>query len=188
MPGDRWQRFANLRAYLSFMWTHPGKKLLFMGSEFGQEREWTHQYSLDWHLLDDGMHQGVQSLVRDLNRLYRATPALYERDFEPHGFEWVDASDTENSVISYLRKGTQAHRPVLVVCNFTPVPRHDYRVGVPLGGHWVERLNSDAGEYGGSGVGNGGGLAAEEVSWHGRPYSLPLTLPPLATVILEPAH
>jgi 1,4-alpha-glucan branching enzyme len=188
MPGDRWQKFANLRAYLSFMWTHPGKKLLFMGGEFGQEAEWNHNQSLDWHLLDDSMHRGVQSLVRDLNRLYREIPALHEKDCEPQGFEWVDASDTENSVLSYLRHGTQADKPCLTVCNFTPMPRHEYRVGVPHGGPWRERLNSDAPEYGGSGVGNGGIVEAEAVTWHGRPYSLLLTLPPLGTIVLEPAR
>jgi 1,4-alpha-glucan branching enzyme len=134
------------------------------------------------------MHRGAQSLVRDLNRLYRDTPALYEKDCESQGFEWVDASDTENSVLSYLRRGSDADRPCLTVCNFTPMPRHQYRVGVPCGGAWRERLNSDAAEYGGSGIGNGGGVEAEAVTWHGRPYSLLLTLPPLATVVLEPAR
>jgi 1,4-alpha-glucan branching enzyme len=188
MPGDRWQKFANLRAYLSFMWTHPGKKLLFMGGEFGQEAEWNHDQSLDWHLLDDSLHRGVQSLVRDLNRLYRELPALHEKDCEPRGFEWVDASDTENSVLSYLRRGSEADRPCLTVCNFTPVPRHEYRVGVPCGGSWRERINSDAAEYGGSGLGNAGAVEAEAVTWHGRPYSLLLTLPPLGTIVLEPAR
>jgi 1,4-alpha-glucan branching enzyme len=188
MPGDRWQKFANLRAYLAFMWTHPGKKLLFMGGEFGQEAEWNHNQSLDWHLLDDSMHRGVQSLVRDLNRLYREIPALHEKDCEPQGFEWVDASDTENSVLSYLRRGNEVDRPCLTVCNFTPMPRLEYRVGVPCGGTWRERLNSDAGEYGGSGLGNGGAVEAEAVTWHGRPYSLLLTLPPLGTIVLEPAR
>ncbi len=186
MPGDRWQKFANLRAYFGFMWGHPGKKLLFMGGEFAQDSEWSHERSLDWHLLDDHMHRGVQSLVRDLNRLYRATPALHVYDAEGRGFEWVDASDNEASVLSFLRWGREGDRPVLVVCNFTPVPRENYRIGVPSGGRWVERINTDSHDYGGSGVGNGGEVAANDISWHGRPYSLNLTLPPLGTLILEP--
>jgi 1,4-alpha-glucan branching enzyme len=187
MPGDRWQKFANLRAYFGFMWGHPGKKLLFMGGEFAQDSEWSHERSLDWHLLDDHMHRGVQSLVRDLNRLYRATPALHVYDAEGRGFEWVDASDNEASVLSFLRWGHEGDAPVLVVCNFTPVPRENYRIGVPRGGKWVERINTDSHDYGGSGVGNGGEVVADDISWHGRPYSLNLTLPPLGTLILAPA-
>jgi 1,4-alpha-glucan branching enzyme len=187
MPGDRWQKFANLRAYYGFMWGHPGKKLLFMGGEFAQEAEWNHDHSLDWHLLDDGLHRGVKALVGDLNRLYRETPALHAFDTESRGFEWVDASDNEASVISFLRLGTDEDPPVLVVSNFTPVPREHYRVGVPQGGRWDERLNTDSADYGGSGVGNGGAVEADPKPWHGRPYSLDLTLPPLATLILEPA-
>ena len=188
MPGDRWQKFANLRAYFGFMWGHPGKKLLFMGGEFAQDSEWSHERSLDWHLLDDHMHRGVQSLVRDLNRLYRITPALHVYDAEGRGFEWVDASDNEASVLSFLRWGHEGDAPVLVVCNFTPVPRQNYRIGVPRGGKWVERINTDSHDYGGSGVGNGGEVVANDIGWHGRPYSLNLTLPPLGTLILEPAN
>jgi len=185
MHGDRWQKFANLRAYFGFMWGHPGKKLLFMGGEFAQEAEWSHERSLDWHLLDDTMHRGVQSLVKDLNRLYRETPALHVFDAEPRGFEWVDASDNESSVISFLRLGREGDAPVLVVCNFTPVARENYRIGVPQGGRWIERINTDSQDYGGSGVGNGGAVVANDIAWHGRPYSLNLTLPPLSTLVLE---
>ncbi|MCW4116494.1 1,4-alpha-glucan branching protein GlgB [Aurantimonas sp. MSK8Z-1] len=185
MPGDRWQKFANLRAYFGFMWTHPGKKLLFMGGEFAQEREWAHDFSLDWHLLDDPSHEGMRRMVRDLNALYRSTPSLYELDCDPAGFEWIDASDTAQSVLSYIRKDKNG-RPVLVVCNFTPVPRHDYRVGVPEGGRWREVFNTDAESYGGSGVGNMGGRDAEHWPVHGRSHSIGLTLPPLATIVLTP--
>jgi 1,4-alpha-glucan branching enzyme len=186
MPGDRWQKFANLRAYYGFMWTHPGRKLLFMGGEFGQEREWNHDQSLDWHLLADPLHRGVQLLVKDLNRLYRNEPALHQADSEPKSFEWIDANDADNSVVSYLRKDASGTRLVLAVSNFTPVVREGYRVGAPVGGRWIERLNTDAAVYGGSNVGNGGSVAADATSWHGRPFSLRLTLPPLATLILEP--
>jgi 1,4-alpha-glucan branching enzyme len=185
MPGDRWQRFANIRAYYAFMWTHPGKKLLFMGSEFAQLREWDANGSLDWHLLDDPMHLGVQTLVRDLNRLYRAEPALHELDTEPQGFAWIDSNDHDNSVISYLRRGCDAEALLVVVCNFTPVPRPHYRVGVPLDGVYTELLNTDATCYGGSGLGNDGRRTAEAVKWHGHPHSLGLTLPPLATVVFR---
>jgi len=185
MPGDRWQKFANLRAYFGFMWTHPGKKLLFMGGEFGQEREWNHDQSLDWHLLGDGLHAGLQRLVRDLNRLYRELPQLHLHDADPAGFEWINATDADNSVYSYLRKGGPEDGPVLVVCNFTPVVRHGYRVGVPRTGRWVELLNSDAAEYGGGNIGNGGAVWAEPAGWQGRSASLALTIPPLATVILR---
>jgi 1,4-alpha-glucan branching enzyme len=184
MPGDEWQKFANLRAYLGFMWSHPGKKLLFMGGEFAQRREWSHDGALDWHLLEDPKHKGVQMLVRDLNRLYRTTPALYRKDAEPVGFSWVEANDADKSVLAFLRLADGA-APVLVVCNFTPVVRHNYRVGVPLPGSWVERINTDAHDYGGSGVGNLGAVKAEAVSWHDRTCSLSLTLPPLATLIFE---
>jgi 1,4-alpha-glucan branching enzyme len=183
MPGDRWQKFANLRAYLAFMWTHPGKKLIFMGGEFGQAREWNHDRSLDWHLLEDPANLTLQSLVRDLNRIYRDTPALYARDADPEGFEWVDATDADNSVYAYLRHGGPDDPPVLVVCNFTPVVRQGYRVGVPRDGRWVERLNTDAQVYGGSDVGNPGGLEAEPVTWNGQPHSITMRLPPLATAV-----
>jgi 1,4-alpha-glucan branching enzyme len=185
MPGDRWQKFANLRAYFGFMFGHPGKKLLFMGAELAQEREWNHDASLDWQLLDDPMHRGVQTLVRDLNRLYRELPALHQRDSEAEGFEWLELHDSEQSVLVFLRRAAEPARNVVVACNFTPVPRHGYRVGVPLPGYYRERINTDAAVYGGGDIGNGGGVMADDTGSHGRPHSLSLTLPPLATVILE---
>jgi 1,4-alpha-glucan branching enzyme len=183
MPGDRWQRFANLRAYFAFMWTHPGKKLLFMGGEFAQEREWNHDVGLDWHLLADSFHAGVQSLVRDLNRLYRTTPALYRLDCDPEGFAWIDAANGNESVLSYLRRGRAPHELAVIVCNFTPVPRHDYRIGVPRPGRYIERINTDAQVYGGSGVGNAGEVHADPHPMHGHAYSLRLQLPPLGVLI-----
>jgi 1,4-alpha-glucan branching enzyme len=185
MPGDPWQKFANLRAYLAFMWTHPGKKLLFMGGEFAQEREWSHDHALDWHLLADWRHRGMQNLMRDLNRLYRDTPALHALDCEPAGFEWIEGGDAAQSVLAYLRRGTTGARPVLVVCNFTPIMRDSYRVGVPDGGRWAERLNSDGDAYGGSNVGNAGGADAAPRAHHGCPFSLEIKLPPLATLVFE---
>ena len=185
MPGDRWQKFANLRAYLSFMWTHPGKKLLFMGCEFGQQQEWSHDHSLDWHLLAEPEHRGVQSLVRDLNRLYREHPALHERDCEPEGFQWVDGGNANDSIFIYLRKGRAPEQQVLVVCNMTPVVRHEFRIGVPFDGAWHERLNSDAAAYGGSNVGNGGAVEVDGQPMHGQPYSISVTLPPLAVLVLS---
>jgi 1,4-alpha-glucan branching enzyme len=185
MPGDRWQKFANLRAYYGFMFAHPGKKLLFMGGEIAQEREWNHDSSLDWHLLDDPMHHGVQALLRDLNRLYRELPAMHQLDCEAAGFEWLELHDSDQSVVAFLRRGADPARIAVVLCNFTPVPRQGYRIGVPFGGHYSERVNTDASLYGGSNLGNYGGVTAEQRSSHGRPYSLCLTLPPLATVILE---
>jgi 1,4-alpha-glucan branching enzyme len=183
MPGDQWQRFANLRAYLAFMWTHPGKKLLFMGGEFAQEREWNHDIGLDWQLLGDPYHGGVHRLVRDLNWLYRSTPALHQRDCEPEGFNWIDAANGGESVLSYLRWGFDRDAPAVVVCNFTPVPRPNYRIGVPRPGRYRERVNTDALDYGGGGIGNFGTVEAEPEPMHGHPYSLCLWLPPLATVI-----
>jgi 1,4-alpha-glucan branching enzyme len=186
MPGDEWQRFANLRLYYTFMYAHPGKKLLFMGGEFGQVAEWNHGSSLEWHLLQHPGHEGLRKLVRDLNRLYTATPALYQVDFEPRGFEWIDGSDAEQSIISFLRRGRDPRDFVVVVCNFTPVVREGYRIGVPAAGFYRERLNSDAGDYAGSGVGNSGGVVASAEETHGRPYTLKLTLPPLGALILQP--
>ena len=186
MPGDEWQKRANLRLLYGYMFTHPGKKLLFMGDEFGQWSEWSHDAGLEWHLLQYPPHQGTFRWVGDLNRLYRRLPALHERDADPGGFEWVDFSDVEKSIVTYLRRGLSADDVVLVACNATPVPRYGYRVGVPFGGFWEEVLNSDAVEYGGSGVGNLGGVEAEQVPAHGRPWSLPLTLPPLGAVIFTP--
>jgi len=186
MPGDRWQKFANLRAYLGFMYSHPGKKLLFMGGEFAQESEWNHDASLEWHLLADPNHAGVQRLVRDLNHLYRRTSALHERDCQPEGFAWIDCHDHQNSVISYLRKAGDGDDFVVVLCNFTPVVRHAYRVGVPRGGAYEEILNTDSRYYGGSDVGNVGRVNAGAMATHGHPFCLSLTLPPLATLILQP--
>ena len=178
MPGDEWQRFANLRLLLGYMYAQPGKKLLFMGGEFGQWAEWNHDRSLDWHLLERAPHAGLQRWVRDLNLRLREEPPLHELDTDPAGFQWIDANDSEHSVISYLRLD-RSQRAVLVVCNFTPIPRQGYLVGVPHGGFWREILNSDGQDYGGSGWGNYGGVDARPAPWHGRPYSLSLTLPPL---------
>jgi 1,4-alpha-glucan branching enzyme len=182
MPGDDWQKFANLRAYYAFMWGHPGKKLLFMGQEFGQGAEWNADRSLDWHLLGTKWHQGVWTVVKDLNRLYRDEPALHQLDCEAGGFEWLEASDAETSTFAWLRKGRDGTAPILVVCNFTPTPRHHYRLGLPASGRWREILNTDAETYGGSGMGNLGMIETEEVASHGRPFSARITLPPLATV------
>ena len=187
MPGDDWQRFAGLRALYGFMYGHPGKKHLFMGGEFGQTREWSHDASLDWHLLEQGpYHRGLQALVRDLNRLYRTEPALHQVDFEPAGFEWMDCSDAEGSVVAFVRRARDPRDLVLVVCNFTPVPRHGYRVGVPVEGFYRELLNTDAGFYGGSNLGNAGGVRAEPRPWSGQPWSVTLSLPPLGVVVLKP--
>jgi 1,4-alpha-glucan branching enzyme len=185
MPGDDWQRFANLRAYLSFMWTHPGKKLLFMGCEFGQYREWNHDTSLDWHLLDYPTHAGLQRLTRDLNTLYRNEAALHVHDCDAAGFRWVVGDDNAQSVFAWLRQGDPGTPPALVVCNFTPVPRNNYRIGVPAPGPWREMLNSDAAIYGGSGLGNAGEVHAEPVPSHGLPASVLLILPPLSTIVLR---
>jgi 1,4-alpha-glucan branching enzyme len=186
MPGDRWQKFANLRACYGFMFGHPGKKLLFMGCEFAQEREWNHDRGLDWHLLDVPEHRGVQALLRDLNRLYRDTPALHERDFTPDGFEWIVQDDAERSVLAFVRRGADPGALVLVACNFTPVVQRAYRLGVPRAGVWRERINTDSAYYGGSDVGTPyGEITAEARPAHGRGHSLELDLPPLATVFLE---
>jgi 1,4-alpha-glucan branching enzyme len=183
MPGDPWQRFANLRAYLGFMWGHPGKKLLFMGGEIAQEREWNHDRELDWGLLDDPFHRGAHDLVRDLNAVYREHPALHASDCDGHGFRWLIENDRENSVFAFLRTSADA-APVIVISNFTPVPRHGYRIGAPLSGGWREILNSDAALYAGSNVGNRGRVVASGTPCHGQPHSICLTLPPLATLML----
>ena len=185
MAGDTWQKFANLRLLLGYMYAQSGKKLLFMGGEFGQWREWNHDEALEWHLLGFPSHEGLRSWVEALNRVYRSEPALYEIDFEPAGFQWIDCSDTDHSTLSLLRVGRSPADVVLVVCNFTPVPWLDYRVGVPYPGFWREILNSDAKEYGGSGHGNMGGVTADPIPFHGRPYSLKLTVPPLAAIYLK---
>jgi len=182
MPGDDWQRFANLRALFGYMYTLPGKKLLFMGGEFGQWAEWSHEGCADWHLLEHAPHQGMQRWVRDLNSAYRGEAALHELDCDGAGFEWVDCDNAEQSTLAYLRRGRAPDRAVLVVCNFTPVPRHNFRVGVPICGEWEEILNSDAEIYGGSGQGNLGAAKTTPVTWHGRPQSIVITLPPLAVV------
>ncbi|MBN1348594.1 1,4-alpha-glucan branching protein GlgB [candidate division KSB1 bacterium] len=188
MPGDMWQKFANLRALLGFMFGHPGKKLLFMGAEIGQWDEWNQDHSLDWHLLQYEPHQKLQQFMKDLNRLYKSETALYEVDFEHSGFEWVDFLDADNSVISFIRRGTEPDDFLLFVCNFTPVYREDYRVGVPLRAFYKEILNSDSDIYWGSNKGNFGGVWSEDVPWHGRYYSLNLKLPPLSTSIFKPAN
>ena len=184
MPGDAWQKFANLRAYYGFMWAHPGKKLLFMGCEFAQGKEWNCNNSLDWHLLEDThWHAGVKLLVQDLNNLYTSTPALYFDDCEARGFEWLDADDSGTSVFAFARKAHNGY--VVVVSNMTPVLREGYRIGVPKMGFYKERLNTDAQIYGGSEKGNAGGVLAEAVSSHGRQQSISIVLPPLATVFFE---
>jgi 1,4-alpha-glucan branching enzyme len=185
MPGDDWQRFANLRLLLGYMWAHPGKKLLFMGGEFGQRSEWQHESSLEWHLLEYPEHRGLQRWVQDLNRLYKREPALYVLDFSTDGFEWIDFSDGEQSVLSFVRKSANPDDTLLVVCNCTPVPRHNYLVGAPCGGYWRELLNSDAENYGGSGQGNMGGVTAAPLAVQGRPHALNLTLPPLAVLFFK---
>ena len=186
MPGDDWQQFANLRAYYGFMWGHPGKKLLFMGCEFAQRREWNHDASLDWHLLEHAPHAGVQRLVRDLNALQRQLPALHQRDFTPDGFEWISHEDSRHSVLVFVRHGEAGSAPVLVVCNFTPQAHAGWRVGVPRAGQWVERLNTDSAFYGGSNVGQPLGAAGSEaISANGRPQSININLPPLGCVFFE---
>jgi 1,4-alpha-glucan branching enzyme len=188
MPGDDWQKFANLRVLYGYMMGHPGKKLLFMGCEFGQWREWNHDVSLDWDLLDDGpFHRGLQRWVRDLNTFYRGEGALYELDYEGAGFEWIDCNDNQRSVLSFRRKCRTPEDQIIFVCNFTPVPRQNYRVGVPAAGEWREVLNGDAELYGGSGQGNAGSVFTTPVPMHGFPSSLNLTLPPLAMIALKRA-
>jgi 1,4-alpha-glucan branching enzyme len=184
MPGDGWQKFANLRLLFGSMYAQPGKKLLFMGGEFGQWREWHHDESLDWHLLEHSPHAGIQRWVSDLNAFYRAEPALYDLDFESEGFSWIDCADADQSVISLVRQERSASRIVAAIFNFTPIPRHGYRVGMPRGGYWREALNSNALAYGGNGLGNLGGVVAEFIPAHGRLYSVNLTLPPLGVLLL----
>jgi 1,4-alpha-glucan branching enzyme len=185
MPGDDAQKFANLRALFGYMYGHPGKKLLFMGGEFGQWNEWNHEMSLDWHLLNYEPHQRVQRWVRDLNHLYREEPALHALDFAFEGFEWIDLHDAEKSIISFIRKDPYRGDIILVVCNFTPLPRIYYHVGTPRGGWWREVLNSDSPIYGGSGQGNFGGIEAAPIGAQGRHYSVSVTLPPLSVVFLK---
>jgi 1,4-alpha-glucan branching enzyme len=186
MPGDLWQKFANLRMLFSYMWTHPGKKLLFMGCDFGQWNEWNYETDLQWDLLQWHSHRGIQKLVADLNALYRREPALYEQDFHGHGFEWIDCQSATDSVLVYMRKARNPNDFVVVACNFTPVVRYDYRIGVPQGGWYQEIFNSDSEYYGGSNVGNGPGLAAQQMGHHGRPFSLSVQIPPLGITVLKP--
>jgi len=182
MPGDDWQKFANLRLAYGYMYGQPGKKLLFMGGELAQWTEWNHDKSLDWHLLEYPLHQGLKRWVEDLNRFYRTELALYQRDFEPGGFQWIDCTDTENSVVAFIRKGKNDDSIVLAAFNATPIPRHNYRLGVPKSGLWKELLNSDAPLYGGSGQGNMGGIETNPVGKHGHLQSLNPMLPPLSAL------
>jgi 1,4-alpha-glucan branching enzyme len=186
MPGDRWQKFANLRSLYAYMWAHPGKKLLFMGGELGEWQEWSEEGSLHWDLLEHADHHGLQSLIRDLNRAYRTQPALYEIDFDPAGFRWLEANDAQNNVLAFARMDASGEKPVVCVLNMSPVPRYDYRVGMPTCCRWRELVNSDSSYYGGSGVGNMGAVEAEPVPWHDQPFSALLALPPLGAVWLVP--
>ena len=186
MPGDRWQKFANLRAFYAFQYAHPGKKLLFMGGELGQWQEWNSQESIHWHLLAETDHAGLKRFVRDLNTLYRGEPALYERDFDPEGFEWISLHDASNSVLSFLRRARSSDAPLIFACNFTPVPRENYRIGVPTPGTYRELINSDSERYGGSNMGNLGTVQTDPIASHGHPHSLQITLPPLAAVMFKP--
>jgi 1,4-alpha-glucan branching enzyme len=186
MPGDMWQKFANLRALLGFMFGHPGKKLLFMGTEIGQWDEWKENHSLDWHLLQYEPHQKLQRFLADLNRLYRNEPALYEVDFDYTGFEWIDFMDSDNSIITFMRRASDYKDVLVFVCNFTPVYRENYRVGVPFHCEYKELLNTDSEIYWGSNKGNYGGLRSDEMAWHNQPYSLDLKIPPLSTMIFKP--
>jgi 1,4-alpha-glucan branching enzyme len=189
MPGDIWRKFANLRALFGFMFGHPGKKLIFQGGEIGMHNEWNSLRSLDWHILDNEddafHHRGLQKCVADCNRVYRNESALWELDFSAEGFSWIDFSDRDGSIISFVRHGKDWHNLCVFVCNFTPVVRNDYRIGVPHGGFYQEILNSDAYEYGGSGNGNCGGVNADPLAWQNQPHSLKLTLPPLSTTIFK---
>jgi len=187
MPGDEWQKFANMRLLFGYMWAHPGKQLVFMGNEIGQRTEWAHDGSIDWNALRSQPHESLQRWVEDLNRTYRENPALHQIDFTAEGFEWIDASDTQQNVVAFLRKGRKPSQPVVVVCNFTPIPRYNYAIGVPAGGRWIEILNSDATLYGGSGQGNMGGTEAAPVPAHGKMHSLSLTLPPLSVLYFRNA-
>jgi len=185
MPGDEWQKFANLRLLYAYMYAHPGKKLLFMGNEFAQRSEWNHDAELEWHLIEDKFHSGMQRLVKDLNEIYKKERALHETDFKREGFEWIDFSDWEKSIISFIRKSLDGEEIILVICNFTPVPREKYKIGVPRLGFWKEILNTDAEVYGGSGWGNFGGIKASEEPFHNRPYSINVSLPPLGCLYFK---
>ena len=186
MAGDRWQKLANLRALYGYMWAHPGKKLLFMGGELAQEQEWSHQRSVDWHLLERPEHAGVQRLVRDLNHRLREEPALYEQDFEPAGLWWIEANDAASNVFAFGRASRDGNRVLVCAANLSPIPRERYRLGLPRPGHWIEILNTDSAHYGGSDLGNQHGVEAEPVPWHGQNTSAEVTLPPLAVIWLIP--
>ncbi len=183
MPGDDWQKFANLRAMFGFMFAHPGKKLHFMGMEFGQWKEWNYESSLDWHLLEYDTHKGLQFFIKDLNSVYKRFPALYENDFSSEGFQWIDANDSQNSVFSFIRYDNEKKYPVIMVANLTPIPKYNYRIGVPQDAKWLEILNSDASQYGGSGIGNLGGVDSNPVPYHDEEQSITITIPPMAVVL-----
>jgi 1,4-alpha-glucan branching enzyme len=185
MPGDEWQKFANLRLLYSYMFTHPGAKLLFQGAEFGQSGEWNFETSLDWHLLQYGYHDGIKQTITALNKLYKSCPALYEKQFTAEGFEWINYSDNENAVLAFVRKGNDPKNELVVVCNLTPVIREGYRIGVPGKGKLTEIFNSDETQYGGSGVGNAKPVKADAIPWNGREFSASLVLPPLAVVVFK---
>jgi 1,4-alpha-glucan branching enzyme len=185
MPGDEWQKFANLRLLYGYMFTHPGAKLLFMGAEFGQSAEWNFEGELQWYLLQFGYHQGIQKLITDLNALYKSQPALYEKQFSPEGFEWINYSDHQNAVIAYIRKGEKTQQDLVVVCNFTEVVRADYRIGLPRKGKLTQIFNSDDTSYGGSGVGNAKAVKIEAEPWNGRDFSAAITLPPLGIAVFK---
>jgi 1,4-alpha-glucan branching enzyme len=185
MPGDKWQKLANLRSLYAYMWAHPGKKLMFMGGDIAQEREWNHDQSLDWHLLDDDMHRGVQSMLADMNAAYKKSPALWEQDSSPEGFHWIDANDADNNVISFYRVSADASDHMVCICNMSPVPRSGFRVGLPVPGSYREVINTDAAGYGGSNLGNMGTVETEAIAWHGLDQSAMLTLPPLAAIWLH---
>jgi 1,4-alpha-glucan branching enzyme len=185
MPGDLWQQFASMRLLYSYMYAHPGKKLLFMGAELGQRSEWNHDTALEWELLQFPQHRGIQRLLSDLNALLRREPALHQQDFDWQGFEWLDCNDADNSILTFIRRAANPADFLVVAVNFTPVVRESYRVGVPEPGYYAELFNSDAEEYSGSGQGNLGGVSAEPTPWGGRPFSLNLRLPPLAALILK---
>jgi 1,4-alpha-glucan branching enzyme len=184
MPGDEWQRFANLRLLFGYMYTHPGANLIFMGGEFGQSSEWNFQKSLDWHLLQYDFHSGIQKLVKDLNKLYQDYPALYEKQFSPEGFQWIDYGDHQNSVLTYIRKGINPKENIYVACNFTPVPREKYRMGISKTGQLKEIFNSDDTKYGGSGMKNGT-LKIGKTAWHGYDKSVEINIPPLGVVVFK---
>ncbi len=185
MPGDEWQQFANLRLLYSYMFTHPGTNFLFMGAEFGQREEWNFQQSLDWHLLQNNYHNGIKTIITDLNKLYKKHPALYEQQFNASGFEWINYEDNENSVVAYIRKGNNEENPLIIACNFTPVPRNNYRIGLPQEGKLIQIFNSDAKKYGGSGVSNQKEINIDDIEWNYRPYSVEISIPPLGAVVFD---